>query len=112
MKGECLAIHPPSQYFQLLTPQVFSNPTFEKWQEQTGNSSLTTEDPQGLQPQHPRRRGEAGPGLIQAMLTSSQPKIKGPTSPSKKRSGIMLADKEISPALTTCRVRPFGAYGP
>jgi 2-C-methyl-D-erythritol 4-phosphate cytidylyltransferase len=81
--GNPLAIHPPSRYVQLLTPQVFSKATFEKMA-----STKQELHPSQLKilkgsPLNIRAGGgEAGPGLIKAMLNLlPKPKIKGPTSP-------------------------------
>jgi len=81
--GNALAIHPPSQYFQLLTPQVFSKSTFEKMassKQEIHPSQLKILKGSSLNIR--AGGGEAGPGLIKAMLNLlPKPKIKGPTSP-------------------------------
>src|SRR5437773_11323819 len=81
--GNALSIHPPSQYFQFLTPQVFSKSTFDKMassKQEIHPSQLKIFKGASLNIR--AGGGEAGPGLIKAMLNLlPKPKIKGPTSP-------------------------------
>ncbi|HEV8608328.1 MAG TPA: 2-C-methyl-D-erythritol 4-phosphate cytidylyltransferase [Tepidisphaeraceae bacterium] len=81
--GNALAIHPPSHYLQLLTPQAFSKSTFDKMaatKQEIHPSQLKILKGSSLNIR--AGGGEAGPGLIKAMLNLlPKPKIKGPTSP-------------------------------
>jgi 2-C-methyl-D-erythritol 4-phosphate cytidylyltransferase len=80
--GSALAIHPATQYLQLLTPQSFSKATFEKMastKQDIHPSQLKILKGSGL---NIRAGGEAGPGLLKAMLNLlPKPKIKAPSSP-------------------------------
>jgi len=81
--GNALAIHPATQYLQLLTPQVFSKKTFEKMaasKQEVHPSQLKILKGSSLNIR--AGGGEGGPGLMKAMLNLlPKPKIKGPTSP-------------------------------
>jgi 2-C-methyl-D-erythritol 4-phosphate cytidylyltransferase len=81
--GNALAIHPASQYMQLLTPQAYDKATFEKMastKQEIHPSQLKIFRGSGLNIR--AGGGEAGPGLLKAMLNLlPKPKIKGPTSP-------------------------------
>jgi 2-C-methyl-D-erythritol 4-phosphate cytidylyltransferase len=81
--GNALAIHPATQYMQLLTPQTYDKATFEKMassKQEVHPSQLKILKGSSLNIR--AGGGEAGPGLIKAMLNLlPKPKIKGPTSP-------------------------------
>ena len=81
--GNALAIHPATQYMQLLTPQVYDKATFEKMastKQEIHASQMKILKGSGLNIR--AGGGEAGPGLLKAMLNLlPKPKIKGPTSP-------------------------------
>ena len=80
--GNALAIHPTTQYMQLLTPQAYDKSTFDKMastKQEVHPSQLKILKGSSL---NIRAGGDAGPGLIKAMLNLlPKPKIKGPTSP-------------------------------
>jgi 2-C-methyl-D-erythritol 4-phosphate cytidylyltransferase len=81
--GNALAIHPSTQYMQLLTPQAYDKATFEKMastKQEIHASQLKILKGSGLNIR--AGGGEAGPGLLKAMLNLlPKPKIKPPSSP-------------------------------
>jgi 2-C-methyl-D-erythritol 4-phosphate cytidylyltransferase len=81
--GSALAVHPASQYLQLLTPQSFSKATFEKMA--TSKQEIHASQLKILKGSSLNVRaggGEAGPGFIKAMISLlPKPKIKAPSSP-------------------------------
>jgi 2-C-methyl-D-erythritol 4-phosphate cytidylyltransferase len=80
--GNALAIHPPSQFVQLLTPQAYSKAKFTEM-------ATSKQEPHASQltilkssPLNVRVGGSGDVTLVKAMLNMlPKPKVKGPTSP-------------------------------
>ena len=81
--GNALAIHPATRYLQLLTPQAYDKATFDKMastKQEVHPSQLKIFKGSALNIR--AGGGEAGPGLLKAMLNLlPKPKIKPPSSP-------------------------------